>query len=81
MALLSPLSAQIDYTNSTEVVSSDFVGSRHAGVIDGVATIAEDKRCILYIWYDNEFGYSCQVVHCMEQMMGVRFKTFPPLKK
>lgn len=81
MALLSPLSAQIDYTNSTEVVSSDFVGSRHAGVIDGVATIAEDKRCILYIWYDNEFGYSCQVVHCMEQMMGVRFKTFPALKK
>ncbi|MGD8110721.1 glyceraldehyde-3-phosphate dehydrogenase [Vibrio sp. TRT 17S01] len=77
MALNSPLSGQIDYTDSTEVVSSDLVGSRYAGVVDGAATIAQDNRCVLYIWYDNEFGYSCQVVHCMEQMMGVRYKTYP----
>ncbi|WP_406734297.1 glyceraldehyde-3-phosphate dehydrogenase [Vibrio scophthalmi] len=76
MALKSSLSAQIDYTDSTEVVSSDLVGSRFAGVVDGAATIAQDNRCVLYIWYDNEFGYSCQVVHCMEQMMGVRYQTF-----
>lgn len=76
MALKSNLSAQIDYTDSTEVVSSDLVGSRYAGVVDGAATIAQDNRCVLYIWYDNEFGYSCQVVHCMEQMMGVRYQTF-----
>ncbi|CAG20131.1 glyceraldehyde-3-phosphate dehydrogenase [Photobacterium profundum] len=80
MALVSPLSGQIDFTNSTEVVSSDIVGSRHAGVVDGVATIAQDNRCVLYIWYDNEFGYSCQVLHCMEQMMGVKYKTYPALK-
>lgn len=79
MSLSSPLAAQIDYTESTEIVSSDLVGSRHAGVVDGTATIAQDNRCVLYIWYDNEFGYSCQVVHCMEQMMGVRYKTFPSL--
>ncbi len=77
MALASPLAAQIDYTDSTEIVSSDIVGSRHAGVVDGQATIAQDNRAVLYIWYDNEFGYSCQVVHCMEQMMGVRYATFP----
>lgn len=77
MALNSPLSAQIDYTDSTEIVSSDLVGSRYAGVVDGVATIAQDNRCVLYIWYDNEFGYSCQVVHCMEQMMDVRYTTYP----
>ena len=77
MALNSPLSAQIDYTDSTEIVSSDLVGSRHAGVVDGAATIAQDNRCVLYIWYDNEFGYSGQVVHCMEQMMGVRYNTYP----
>ena len=80
MALNSPLSGQIDYTESTEIVSCDIVGSRHAGVVDGAATIAQDKRCVLYIWYDNEFGYSCQVVHCMEQMMGVRYKTYPEVK-
>ncbi len=77
MALNSSLSAQIDYTESTEIVSSDLVGSRYAGVVDGAATIAQDNRCVLYVWYDNEFGYSCQVVHCMEQMMGVRYKTYP----
>ena len=77
MALSSSLSAQIDYTDSTEIVSTDLVGSRHPGVVDGVATIAQDNRAVLYIWYDNEFGYSCQVVHCMEQMMGVRYKTYP----
>ncbi|MFL7048078.1 glyceraldehyde-3-phosphate dehydrogenase, partial [Vibrio cyclitrophicus] len=77
MALSSALSAQIDYTDSTEIVSTDLVGSRHPGVVDGVATIAQDNRAVLYIWYDNEFGYSCQVVHCMEQMMGVRYKTYP----
>jgi glyceraldehyde 3-phosphate dehydrogenase len=77
MALNSDLSGQIDYTDSTEVVSSDLVGSRYPGVVDGAATIAQDNRCVLYIWYDNEFGYSCQVVHCMEQMMGVRYQTYP----
>jgi len=77
MALNSELSGQIDYTESTEVVSTDIVGSRHPSVVDGAATIAQDNRCVLYIWYDNEFGYSCQVVHCMEQMMGVRFNTYP----
>ncbi|KUI97965.1 glyceraldehyde-3-phosphate dehydrogenase [Vibrio sp. MEBiC08052] len=77
IALNSPLAPQIDYTESTEIVSTDLVGSRYAGVIDGAATIAQDSRCVLYIWYDNEFGYSGQVIHCMEQMMGVRYKTYP----
>jgi glyceraldehyde 3-phosphate dehydrogenase len=77
VALRSELSAQIDYTESTEIVSTDLVGSRFAGVVDGAATIAQDHRCVLYIWYDNEFGYSCQVIHCMEQMMGVRYPTYP----
>ncbi|WP_337165682.1 glyceraldehyde-3-phosphate dehydrogenase [Vibrio fluvialis] len=77
MALKSKLAAQIDYTESTEIVSTDLVGSRYAGVVDGAATIVQGNRCVLYVWYDNEFGYSCQVVHCMEQMMGVRYKTYP----
>lgn len=79
MAHRSELSPQIDYTQSTEIVSTDLVGSRYPGVVDGAATIAQDNRCVLYIWYDNEFGYSCQVIHCMEHMMGVRFQTYPKL--
>jgi glyceraldehyde 3-phosphate dehydrogenase len=54
ISLESALQNQIDYTNSPEVVSSDFVGSRHAGVIDSLATIVQGNRCVLYVWYDNE---------------------------
>lgn len=79
IALHSPLQQQIDYTNSTEVVSTDFVGSRHACVFDGVATIADGKNVVLYCWYDNEFGYSCQVVRCLEDMAGVKYDIYPKL--
>jgi glyceraldehyde 3-phosphate dehydrogenase len=77
MSLDSPLQNQIDYTNSPEVVSSDFVGSRHAGVVDSLATIAQGNRCVLYVWYDNEFGYSCQVVRMVQQMAGLELLTLP----
>lgn len=77
MALHSPLQQQIDYTNSPEVVSSDFVGSRHASVYDAEATIVEGSSAVLYCWYDNEFGYSCQVVRCLEDMAGVDYTMYP----
>nr|WP_303622759.1 glyceraldehyde-3-phosphate dehydrogenase [Stutzerimonas xanthomarina] len=77
MAMHSDLQKQIDYVNSQEVVSSDFVGSRHAGVVDAEATICSDNRVVLYVWYDNEFGYSCQVVRVMEDMAGVNPPAFP----
>ena len=77
MALHSPLHKQIDFVNSPEVVSSDFVGSRHAGVVDAGATIVSDNRVVLYVWYDNEFGYSCQVVRVLEEIAGVNPPAFP----
>jgi len=77
MSLESPLQNQIDYTNSPEVVSSDFVGSRHAGVVDSLATIAEGHHCVLYVWYDNEFGYSCQVVRMVQKMAGLDLPALP----
>ena len=77
MALHSDLHKQIDFVQSLEVVSTDFVGSRHAGVVDAEATICNDNRVVLYVWYDNEFGYSCQVVRVMEDMAGVNPPAFP----
>ncbi|MCP4297463.1 MAG: glyceraldehyde-3-phosphate dehydrogenase [Proteobacteria bacterium] len=77
VSLHSPLKGQIDFTASTEVVSTDLVGSRHAGVVDSLSTIVQDNRCVLYIWYDNEFGYSCQVVRVAERIAGIRFPAFP----
>ena len=77
IALDSPLQEQIDYTASTEVVSSDLVGSRHAGIIDSASTLVNGDKCVLYVWYDNEFGYSCQVIRVMQEMVGIRFPQLP----
>jgi glyceraldehyde 3-phosphate dehydrogenase len=77
MALHSPLHKQLDYIDSPEVVSTDFVGSQYAGIVDGRATITADDRVVLYVWYDNEFGYSCQVVRVLETMAGVHPPSFP----
>lgn len=77
VSLDSPLQNQIDYTNSPEVVSSDFVGSPFAGIVDSLATIVNGKRCVLYVWYDNEYGYSCQVVRMTEKLAGLDFPSYP----
>ncbi len=77
ISLNSPLQDQIDYTNSPEVVSTDFVGARHAGVVDSLATIVDGNRCVLYVWYDNEYGYSCQVVGLVKEIVGLNLPTLP----
>ena len=79
-SLHSKLQQQIGYTVSTEVVSSDFVGTREACIIDSTATIVEGKSLILYCWYDNEFGYSCQVMRCLEKFAGVEWPAYPLAK-
>ena len=78
MALHSSYRKQIDYSNSSEVVSSDFVGSRAACVFDAQATIVNGKNAVLYLWYDNEYGYSCQVFRVLEKMAGIQYLTYPP---
>ena len=76
-ALFSSLQHQIDYTASKEIVSSDLVGSRAAAVVDSQATIVADNRVTLYVWYDNEFGYSCQVMRVVRDMANLSFPTLP----
>ena len=77
ISLHSEVRQQIDYINSPDVVSTDFVGSTHAGVVDGLATIANDNHLVLYVWYDNEFGYSNQVIRIVEKLAGARPKVLP----
>ncbi|MBO1520669.1 glyceraldehyde-3-phosphate dehydrogenase [Oceanisphaera pacifica] len=77
MSLDSPLHQQIDFSTSCELVSTDMVGSRFAGIVDSLATIAEEDRAVLYVWYDNEFGYSCQVVRVMQKMAGIELIDLP----
>ncbi|MEU3982127.1 glyceraldehyde-3-phosphate dehydrogenase [Streptomyces sp. NPDC026672] len=77
VSLTSPLRRQIDFINAPDAVSSDFVGSRHASIVDAGATQVDGDNAILYLWYDNEFGYSCQVVRVVQHVSGVEYPTFP----
>lgn len=76
-ALHSAVQKQIDWVNSPEVVSTDFVGNSHAGIVDAKATIVNGNRVNLYVWYDNEYGYSRQVVRIAQQVCGVEYPTYP----
>ena len=77
IAFHSSFKDQIDYTNSSEIVSTDFVGNRYAGIIDSAATICKGKNCILYVWYDNEFGYTVQLLGLSKEMVGLTYKRYP----
>jgi glyceraldehyde 3-phosphate dehydrogenase len=76
-SLFSDLQHQIDYTSSTEIVSTDLVGTRAAAIVDSQATIVADNRTILYVWYDNEFGYSVQVMRVVTDMAELTVPTLP----
>jgi glyceraldehyde 3-phosphate dehydrogenase len=77
ISLFSDLQHQIDYTASTEIVSTDLVGTRAPAIVDSQATIVADNRAILYVWYDNEFGYSCQVMRVVTDMAELSVPTLP----
>ncbi len=59
---------------SDELVSSDIVGSSAPSIYDSKATIvrADGKNAILYVWYDNEYGYSHQVIRLAKYIAKVR---------
>ncbi len=77
IALHSTLQNQISFTQSPDAVSSDFVGTREAGIVDSNATIVDGNHCVLYLWYDNEFGYCCQLARMAFKMAGVAYQVYP----
>ncbi|NYD23656.1 glyceraldehyde 3-phosphate dehydrogenase [Kineococcus aurantiacus] len=77
VSLDSPLQDQIDYTDSPEVVSTDFIGTRKTGVVDALATIAAGDTVVLYVWYDNERGYCEQVLRVAQTFQGLDRPVFP----
>ena len=73
-ALEGPLVEQINYSISKELVSTDIVGNNAASIYDSPATIVsqDGKNVVLYVWYDNEYGYSRQVMRLAKHLAGVR---------
>lgn len=72
-SLFGELVEQIEYSISNELVSSDLIGNSHASIIDGPATILsrDGRSVVLYVWYDNEYGYTRQVVRLAKSIAGV----------
>eukprot|EP01089_Gocevia_fonbrunei_P018955 TRINITY_DN6543_c0_g2_i1.p1 TRINITY_DN6543_c0_g2~~TRINITY_DN6543_c0_g2_i1.p1 ORF type:complete len:301 (-),score=53.39 TRINITY_DN6543_c0_g2_i1:25-885(-) len=77
-ALEGDLVEQIKYSLSNELVSTDIVGTSAPAIYDSTATIVSDdgKNLVLYIWYDNEFGYSHQVIRLAKYIAKVRRYTY-----
>ncbi|MDX1471526.1 MAG: glyceraldehyde-3-phosphate dehydrogenase [Flavobacteriaceae bacterium] len=77
-ALEGDLVEQIKYEMSDELVSSDIVGSSAPSIFDSKATIvrSDGTNAILYIWYDNEYGYSQQVIRLAKYIAKVRRFTY-----
>ncbi|MBL7795953.1 MAG: glyceraldehyde-3-phosphate dehydrogenase [Saprospiraceae bacterium] len=72
-ALKGNLVEQIQYSFSNELVSSDLVGNSTSSIFDSPATIVskDGKGIVLYVWYDNEYGYTRQVIRFAKQLAGV----------
>jgi glyceraldehyde 3-phosphate dehydrogenase len=77
-ALEGELVEQIKYSLNNELVSSDIIGTSAPAIYDSNATIVskDGKNIVLYIWYDNEFGYSHQVIRLAKYIAKVRRFTY-----
>ena len=77
-ALHGDLVNQVNYQVETDLVSSDIIGNTCCSVFDSNATIVTEdgEDTVLYIWYDNEFGYTKQVIRLAKQIAKVRRLTY-----
>jgi glyceraldehyde 3-phosphate dehydrogenase len=77
-ALEGDLVEQIKYSLSNELVSSDIIGTSAPAIYDSKATIVspDGKSILLYVWYDNEYGYAHQVIRLSKYIAKVRRFTY-----
>ena len=75
-ALDGNLVEQIKYSINKELVSSDIVGTTAPSIFDSEATITDNETVVLYVWYDNEYGYTHQVIRLAKYISDVRRYTY-----
>lgn len=77
-ALEGDLVEQIKYSLNNELVSSDIIGTSAPSIYDSNATIVspDGKNIVLYVWYDNEYGYAHQVIRLAKYISKVRRYTY-----
>jgi glyceraldehyde 3-phosphate dehydrogenase len=75
-ALEGELVEQIKYSIDNELVSSDIIGVTAPSIFDSKATITDNESIVIYVWYDNEYGYSHQVIRLAKHIAKVRRYTY-----
>jgi glyceraldehyde 3-phosphate dehydrogenase len=77
-AFKGDLVEQIKYSVSQELVSSDIVGDSCCSILDSESTIlhSDKKSAVLYVWYDNEYGYTRQVMRLAKHIVGVKRRAY-----
>ncbi|WP_435415705.1 glyceraldehyde-3-phosphate dehydrogenase [Polaribacter aestuariivivens] len=75
-ALEGDLVEQIKYSMDNELVSSDIIGTTAPSIFDSKATITDGDSIVIYVWYDNEYGYSHQVIRLAKHIAKVRRFTY-----
>jgi glyceraldehyde 3-phosphate dehydrogenase len=61
------------------MVSNDIIGNHCCSVFDAPATIVSEdgKNAVLYTWYDNEYGYSKQVINLTKKVANISLQRLP----
>ena len=77
-ALEGDLVEQINYSISNELVSSDIIGNSCPAIYDSKATQVhpDGMSVVLYVWYDNEYGYTRQVMRLSKYIAQVQRKRY-----
>ena len=62
--------------NEDQIVSSDIIGSKYGSIFDATQTMVTKISDNLYqvqvvAWYDNEYGYTCQMVRTAKYLMNL----------
>ncbi len=69
---------EIEYSYSNELVSVDIIGTPTPAIVDSNATkvSGDGKNVVVYVWYDNEYGYSRQVMRLAKKISEVRLNSY-----
>ena len=56
------------------LVSTDYNNDSRSGIVDSGSTMVINETMLkMYVWYDNEWGYSCRMWDLIQMVVG-RFK-------
>lgn len=70
-ALKSDLRDQLDFSLAPDFVSADIRANPHAAVVDSPRTMVAGKQVVVYLWFDNEYGYAAQILRLCQELSNL----------